>query len=229
MTTAQRAIAACTAAIFAFSAVAPSTAHATEISATGKGIAGGALLGGGLVTITEGLIGVRGAGWYILGALVGAGGGGVGGYFLEQKSASTGLPPTNGRAQNYMLAGGLALLIPAIVLSLNANRYQTQEGAKEDNAPPAEPGADAAKSAARERRKAPPGRREMTSSDVAGLGNRGQARAPQPPSLVNVGNGHLNLGVPVPEVTPVFSAEDQLKYGLKQQTEVKVPVVNFRF
>ncbi len=210
MTTAQRAIAACTAAIFGFSALAPSTAHATEVSATGKGIAGGALLGGELVTITEGLIGVRGAGWYILGALVGAGGGGVGGYFLEQKSASTGLPPTNGRAQNYMLAGGLALLIPAIVLSLNANRYQTQEGAKEDNAPPAEPGTDAGKSASR------------------GLTKRG-ARAALPPSLVNVGEGHLKLGVPVPEVTPIFSAEDQLKYGLKQQTEVKVPVVNFRF
>jgi hypothetical protein len=223
MTTAQRAIAACTAAIFGFSALAPATAHATEISATGKGIAGGALLGGEIVTITEGLIGVRGAGWYILGALVGAGGGGVGGYFLEQKSASTGLPPTNGRAQTYMLAGGLALLIPAIVLSLNANRYRPQEGVKEDNAPPAEPGTDAAKSASRDsRQKEPAGGRRRS------VAQRGAA-AGLPPSLVSVGDGHLNLGVPVPEVSPIFSAEDQVKYGLKQQTEVKVPVVSFTF
>lgn len=215
----HRAISACTAAIFAFSALAPTAALATEISATGKGIAGGALLGGEVVTITEALIGVRGAGWYILGGLIGAGGGGVGGFFLEKNSATTGLPPTNGRAQNYMLAGGLALLIPAVVLALNANRYQTQEGAKEDNAPRAEPGTDAQKSA----------KRNTTYSVTNRIAKREATRPVMPPSLVNVGRGNMKFGVPVPEVMPIFSAEDQLKYGLKQQTEVKVPVVDVRF
>ncbi len=215
----QRAIAACTIAIFGLSALAPATAQATEVSATGKGIAGGALLGGEVVTITESLIGVRGAGWYILGGLVGAAGGGIGGFFLEKKSATTGEPPTNGQAQNYMLAGGLALLIPAIVLSLNANRYQAQEGAREDNAPAAEPGTDAQKSA----------KRNTTHQVTKRTSKRETARPLVPPSLVNVGQGSMKLGVPVPAVTPMFSAEDQLKYGMKQQTEVKVPVVDVRF
>lgn len=215
----KRAIAACTAAIFGFTALIPATAHGTEVSAKGKGIAGGALLGGEIVTITEALIGVRGAGWYILGGLVGAGGGGVAGFFLEKNNATTGLPPTNGQAQNYMLAGGLALIIPAIVLSLNANRYQSQEGVKEDNAPPAEPGSDGRKSA----------KRNTTREVTKYVAKREAVRPAAPPSLVNVGQGSMKLGVPVPAVMPIFSAEDQMKYGMKQQTEVKLPVVDVRF
>src|SRR2546421_6986453 len=111
-------------------------ARADNVSPTGKGITGGALLGAEVVTIVESLVGVR-AGWaYGVGALVGAGGGGVGGYFVEKGS-------TDGKAPTYMLAGGLALIIPAVVLVLNATRYVPAEGAVEDNAPTApaaEPG-----------------------------------------------------------------------------------------
>src|SRR3974390_480039 len=62
-------------------------ARADDVSPTGKGIAGGVLLGAEVVTITESLVGVR-AGWaYGVGALVGAAGGGVGGYFVEKGSS----------------------------------------------------------------------------------------------------------------------------------------------
>src|SRR5277367_4316737 len=89
----------------------------TTVCPTGRGIAGGALLGAEAVTIVESVAGVR-AGWaYGLGALVGAGGGGVGGYFVEQNSS-------DGKAPAYMLAGGLALFIPALVLTLNGTRYR---------------------------------------------------------------------------------------------------------
>src|SRR5207249_3746279 len=57
-------------------------------------------------------------------------------YFVEKGS-------TDGKAPTYMLAGGLALIIPALVLMLNATRYMPAEGAVEDNAPTApaaEPG-----------------------------------------------------------------------------------------
>src|SRR5580700_7925065 len=83
-------------------------AHADEVSSTGKGITGGALLGAEVVTMVEAIAGVR-SGWaYAIGAIVGAGGGGAGGYFVEHSS-------TDGKAPTYMLAGGLALVIPAIV------------------------------------------------------------------------------------------------------------------
>jgi hypothetical protein len=111
-------------------------ARADNVSPTGKGIAGGALLGGEVVTITESIVGVH-AGWaYLVGGLAGAAAGGVGGYFVEQSTS-------NGQAPMYMLAGGLALVIPAIVLSLDATRYRPEEGATEDKTPagpPAEPG-----------------------------------------------------------------------------------------
>src|SRR5262245_53223895 len=78
------------------------------VSPTGKGIVGGALLGAEVVDLTMGIIGVE-KGWpyFVFGAL-GAAGGGIGGYFVEQNA------PTE--ASLYMLAGGMALVIPTLVV-----------------------------------------------------------------------------------------------------------------
>src|SRR5580693_3936257 len=68
------------------------TARADNVSPDGKGIVGGGLLGAEVVTIVEGIADVR-SGWaYGLGALVGAGGGAVGGYFVEQQSSDGEVP-----------------------------------------------------------------------------------------------------------------------------------------
>ncbi|MDP9152428.1 MAG: hypothetical protein M3O36_21085, partial [Myxococcota bacterium] len=128
-----------TAALFGASALlAPlRDARADNVSPTGKGITGGALLGAEVVTITESLVGVR-RGWaYAVGAVVGAAGGGVGGYFVEHGN-------TDGKAPTYMLAGGLALVIPAVVLVLNATRYVPDEKSTEDNSPQGGQGGPAA-------------------------------------------------------------------------------------
>ena len=96
----------------------------------GKGVVGGSLAGADVVTIVESLAGVH-AGWaYAVGAIVGAGGGGVGGYFIGNGS-------DDGKAPTYLLAAGMALIIPAIVLTLNGTRYIPEEGATEDRAPTA--------------------------------------------------------------------------------------------
>src|SRR6185312_1861456 len=111
------------------------TARADEVASSPKGAVGGGLLGAEAVTIVESLAGVR-PGWaYAVGAVVGGAGGAIGGHFIDDASS-------DGRLPMYMLAGGLALVIPAIVLTLNATRYQPVEGATEDNspAPAAEPG-----------------------------------------------------------------------------------------
>ena len=93
-------------------------ARADEVSPDGKGIVGGALLGAEVVTITEALAGVK-PGWaYVVGAIVGAGGGGVAGHFIENGS-------TDGKVPMYMLAGGLALIIPAVVLTLERHALAT--------------------------------------------------------------------------------------------------------
>jgi hypothetical protein len=185
-------------------------ARADEISPTGKGIVGGGLLGAEVVTIVEGVAGVR-PGWaYWVGAIVGAGGGAVGGWAVEQAVNGDGTIPM------AMLAGGLALIIPAIVVSLDATRFRPDEGATEDHppamGPAAEPGA-AGGSVVGTPPPAPPA----------------AAPAGPPQSLLDVNTGDLRVGVPVPNVRPVFSLTEQRQYGLRAETEVRMPVLHVTF
>jgi len=196
-------------------------AHADEVSSTGKGIAGGALLGAEAVTIVESLAEVR-PGWaYAVGALVGAGGGGVGGYFVEQGSS-------DGRAPSYMLAGGLALVIPALVLTLNATRYRPEEGATEDRVPvgpAAEPGVPGAGVVA-----APPPAAPASQPAALPSPPPPPGPSPSPPqSLLDMRPGEVRMGVPVPDVRPVFSLTQQRQYGMRAETEVRVPVLHVTF
>src|SRR5262245_22438173 len=64
-------------------------AEPSAVSATGKGIVGGALLGGEVVMITMAAVGVE-KGWpyFVFGGL-GAVGGGIGGFFIEDATADT--------------------------------------------------------------------------------------------------------------------------------------------
>lgn len=221
-----RPVAAVTAAIFGvatFTAMArDARAEGPNVSPDGKGIVGGGLLGAEVVTITEALAGVR-AGWaYGVGALVGAAGGATGGFFVEQASS-------DGRAPVYMLVGGLALIIPAVVLSLNATRYVPEEGATEDRAPigPApEPGAPGGSIVA------PPPAPGPTAPPPVAPPPPPPASAPPPPpqSLLDVHEGSLRVGVPVPDVRPVFSVAEQRLYGTRStQNELRMPVLHITF
>jgi hypothetical protein len=215
------------AALVGASLVTPSRdARADDVAPTGKGIVGGGLLGAEVVTITESLVGVR-SGWaYLLGGVLGAGAGAVGGYFVEQNV-------TDGQVPMYMLAGGLALVIPAVVLSLDATRYRPEEGLTEDKAPTgpaAEPGV-------------PGGSISGTVQGGASVGPAPTpapaatpAPAPTPPpppppqSLFDVHQGTFRLGVPVPSIVPMFSALEARQYGLtRNDAELKMPVVHVSF
>jgi hypothetical protein len=199
-------------------------ARADEVSPTGKGIAGGALLGAEVPMIVEGIAGVH-SGWvYLISAVVCAGGGGFGGYEVEKGSS-------DGMAPMYMLAGGLALVIPAVVLTLNATRYQPEEGATEDRtpAPMAEPGA--------------PG-----GSSITGTPSGGPAPPPPPPdavpappppaaspppppqSLLDIHHGAFRMGVPALAVKPSFSVTEARAYGLRDNpAELHLPVLHVTF
>jgi hypothetical protein len=191
-------------------------ARADNVSPDGKGIVGGGLIGADVVTLVEGIAGVR-PGWaYAVGAILGAGAGATGGYFIERASFSD-----DGRVPTYMLAGGLALIIPALVVSLNATRYIPQEGATEDRAPtapPAEPGA--------------PGGSVVTpppAAEPAPAPAPPPAAAPPPQSLFDLHEGTFRMGVPVPDVRPVFTVAQQRQYGMQAQTELRMPVLRVSF
>ena len=219
----------------------PRAAQAEEVSPSGKGIVGGALLGGEIVIFTEAIIGVRSGAAYALGAGGGAVAGGVGGYFIEQAVS-------DGRIPSYLLAGGLALIIPALVITLNQTRYLPTEGAREDkpvtNLPasdPGKPGGSAVIGA--EPAATPPAANPATPATTpggttpapspaqGGGGTRAPVRAPM--SLINFqgsGTRQLSVGVPVPEVRPVFSAQQKKALGVENSgNEVRFPVVNVTF
>ena len=218
---------------------APATAHAEEVSPSGKGIVGGAFLGGEIVVFTEAIIGVRSTTAYLLGAGGGAVAGGVGGYFIEQAVS-------DGRIPAYLLAGGLALIIPAVVVTLDQTRYLPTEGAREDkpvtNLPPSDPGkpGGSAVVGAEAPAATPPPANPATPATTPGgttpapTGGGGGAKpAPvrAPVSLINFKATGLTVGVAgVPEVRPVFTAQQKKTLGVENSgNEVRFPVVNVTF
>lgn len=95
------------------------------VKATGIGIAGGVIAGAELVIGLEALFGVDATWAYLTFPLVGAAGGGVGGYFLEQNA------PTG--ASVGLLVASVALIIPTIVVASVATAYDPgDEMARED-------------------------------------------------------------------------------------------------
>ncbi len=197
-----------------------STARADgPASGSGKGIAGGALLGAELVVGVEAIAGVQQQWAYGAGLLVGAAAGGVGGYFIEQ-SADRKVPL-------YMLAGGVALAIPAAIVALNATAYRPPADYQEDTGPKDEPPADAPKRASEGPRAAPIHLASRTYVPPPTL--QAPRRVAIPMSVVALQPEGVRVGVPAIELRPVYTATEQQKYGVTQREEVRVPVFRATF
>lgn len=239
----QRIAATAVACVFGLSAL---TAHAPDaradnVDGKGKGIVGGALLGFEVVSIPMSLFGVK-AGWaYALFGGLGAVGGGAAGAGVELVTDSYKTPVGDGRAPIYMLAGGLALVIPAVVLMLNATRFQPSEDAREDQAPKNAPAADPGStqksvviggegSVGTE-----PKDKDKTAPASPGGGGGGVVPVPAPApesvphSLLDVHDGSFRLGVPVPEVREAYTLRQIRDLGVRQVTEIRMPVLSVTF
>jgi len=190
------------------------------VTPTGKGMVGGGLLGAEVVCITMGAIGVE-KGWpYFVFGAVGAAGGVVGGYFVEQATATGPAEPAL-----FMLAGGLGLVIPTLIVSLNATHYKppetdrqnepaTNEPAKESPTPAAAPGSAPPPS--------PTTRRDHKGPAVAAIPHI-------PVSMFDMYKGKLALGVPALEVRPLYTPREVWQYGVSQGNEVRVPLFQAMF
>lgn len=181
-----------------------------RVSVTGKGIVGGALLGGEVVMLTMGAIGVE-RGWpYLVFGGLGAAGGGVAGYFIEASEPAAEVPL-------YMLAGGMALVIPTLIVTLNATAYKPPETDQSEpirNEPAAEP--------------PQPGVNVQLTTDAAPL-LRG-ARWEQPRlGLVDITPGRVALGMPALSLKPLYSQDEMFKFGVAQGHEVRFPVLRATF
>jgi hypothetical protein len=223
-----------------------------EASATGKGTVGGALLGGELVCAVEAAAGVKNGWAYLGGAVGGAAAGGVGGYFLEQN--------TSARTSMLVLAGGMTLVIPTIVLVLSQTAYAPpadyitdKPPADEPIANPPQPDMPAANPqpppagmpptvppapattpapAATPPAAAPaPGPTSSAPRKQRSIA-RGRSLPPlvlTPPALVALRPGALALNVPAVAIQDTYTRAEVAMYGVKQHTEVHIPVLNVVF
>jgi hypothetical protein len=194
-------------------------AEGDPVSVTGKGIVGGALLGGEVVMLTMGIIGVE-SGWpYAVFGGLGAVAGGVGGFFIEEAADPTAEIPL------YMLAGGMALVIPTLVVTLNAIAYKPPGDDKEptQTAPAAEPPAPAGGSVTVTTSKATPARKRPLSARAT------QAPAAAPKALVDLRPSTMAFGLPAPEVKPLYTRREVATYGVEQGQQVRVPVFSATF
>jgi hypothetical protein len=210
-------------------------ARADEIQGTPKATIGGAFLGAEVVAIPMAIAGVK-AGWaYAVFPALGAVGGGIGGFFMDQAYDQSN-PKTAAYGSAFMLAGGMALIIPTIVLMLNATRYHPSAEATEDRAPKnvgpeANPGASGGNavtpsSSSGGSTTPPPASGGGTTSGGGGGGN-------QPPyvplSFVDMHQGKLRMGIPVPEVHDAYTPQQLKELGVRQATELRVPVFKLAF
>ncbi len=161
------------------------------VTATGKGITGLAIIGGSVTATTMGLIGVEQQWAYLVFPPVVAVGGGIGGYFMEQSAPVA--------ASSYVLGAGMALIIPAVIVSLNATLYKVPDEYQGDPS-----------------KKTP-----------AAEAPRPMSRVPN--SLVDLQRGALAIGLPPVQVRNTFTTEEMAKFGVAQVREVHVPLLHATF
>ena len=176
------------------------------VSPTGKGIAGGVLLGAEVPLITIGLIGIEEWWAYLLAGGVGAAGGAVGGYFVE--TAGTAEPSL------YMLAGGMALVIPTMVVTLNATAYRPDEQFDGDEGFSDAPPDDAAPQA---------------EPAVEGQVDIQSRRGLIPNALIGLSPSGIAVGLPPVQARPRYTASEMAMFSVEQDTELHVPVVSASF
>ncbi|MCK6587740.1 MAG: hypothetical protein L6Q76_09160 [Polyangiaceae bacterium] len=190
------------------------------VTGTGKGIAGGALLGGEVATITMAIIGVEAVWPYFAIGGAAAVGGGIGGYFVETAAPA--------EVPLYMLAGGMALVIPTLVAALNATAYKPPEEDVEDPsatepAPiPPSPSAQVT-----------PGSKQ-TGPSRAKIAQPRRAAPFVPMSLVGIRAQEFKLqtvalGIPAVDVRPLHSLRERQMFGVEQGYEVRVPLFRAMF
>jgi hypothetical protein len=212
---------------------APALANDSPVSGTGKGIAGGALIGEEVGLVTLSLAGAKQTWMYLTIPTALAIGGGIGGYFIEKDKVGT-----DAQLPVYMLAAGMALIIPAVVITLSANTYNP---GSEDSTPPEAVGTDSGMGSSGLGVKVdsttttkgggagtpttgptPPPKHKPSKEDGAQLRLR-------PPALVNLDETRLTLAMPIVQLTPMYTRDEIKQYGVEQRYQVEAPIFNVAF
>jgi hypothetical protein len=218
----------------------PAMANDSPVSGTGKGIAGGALLGEEVGLVTLSLAGAKQSWMYLTIPTALAIGGGIGGYFIEKDKVGT-----DAQVPVYMLAAGMALIIPAVVITLSANTYNP---GSEDSTPPEAVGTDSGMGSSGLGVKV-----DTTSTGGTGGGTGTTTTTPttppkhkpsiksgdggddgaqlrlRPPALVNLDDTRLTLAMPIVKLEPIYSRDEIKQFGVEQRYQVEAPIFNVAF
>jgi len=212
----------------ALALAAPRAEAEKKVSSMGKGIVGLGLLSGEVVLSVEALAGVKN-GWALaIPTIVAAGGGATGGYFIDRLDKP--------EVSVALLASGLALFIPSIIIAVARTKYVSEkdlaedtgvvvtEGAGEEIAgPPAEgtetePGTEPETET--EAEPAAPPEPEVEESGSAGT---------VPLALLGVDRTGLRVGLPPLEVVDLYS-DDELRFLARAQgVEYRLALLHIAF
>jgi hypothetical protein len=178
-----------------------------------KGTIGGAMMGAEIVMLTESAFRLRPTWMYLAG---GAGGGLLGGYVGNRMSGSSNRPPS------FLLAGGIALIIPTIMGVLTATQYEPIGTIRQDlpddssgdgSGDADDSDADEGDADESEAEPAGPSTSDLDSMDGADTEGSG-ARSPAP-----------RLELPTIGLAQAFSRDELAQFGVRQATELHLSVL----
>jgi hypothetical protein len=169
-----------------------------------KGTIGGAMLGAEVVMLTESAFRLRPTWMYLAG---GAGGGLLGGYVGNRMSGGTNRPPS------FLLAGGIALIIPTIMGVLTATQYEPIGTIRQDSADDTSgdgSGDDEENSDD-----------ELPEPDATDPDSMGGGDAPEPGAR----SPAPRIELPTIGLAQAFSRDELVQFRVRQATELHVSVL----
>jgi len=189
-----------------------------DVSPSGKGIAGGVLLGAELSVFTEGLLGVQ-SGWaYALGAGAGGAAGGAAGFLIEDTD-SAGVPMV-------MLTTGMALVVPATIVIMSSTRYTPPETPADQGASSTTVSNNQQTAAHRPTLSQP----QAVARTTPLLYSNPASRLPMSAISLDVWQATtLRLSLPAVEIRDSYTAEELAIFGVEQKTELRIPVFDLVF
>lgn len=195
-----------------------------QVESTVKGTVGLGLIGAELGFTIPALVGLHEAWAFIVFPIVGGAGGAVGGYFAFDQ-------PNNVELSVAFLAIGMALILPATVITLVATAYdpgdeqqsQSEEYQGEFGDEPAGNGDGGGGDGGGD------GASDGASDGGDSAMRRARDRALAGAGMLHLDDAGLSLGVPGVSVSPVATLTEQSLYGAQSGTQVNVPLVSGAF
>lgn len=196
-------------AVLSTAVVTPETAAAQstegeQVAASPKGLIGLGMIGAELGFAIPALAGMDDLWAYIVFPIVGAAGGAVAGHFAIDNNDKP-------KAAVAMLAVGIALVVPTLVITLIGTAYDPEdEGTVEDD----------------ESQEPPPAPTTSTMTSA----NRARDRVARAGGgLLRLAEGQLLMGMPGLSLVPRYSADELARFGGTQSSEVHLSVLSGAF